>query len=156
MNDIHLQEFSKQPNLQEAIIETDGDGFQDQPDLDKDYDPSQDRRDMYRLGKRQQLKRRFRYFSIAGYIVVLGNCWEFSIVTSAFALPNGGTGGAIVRISMPAFVHVGATWNKSPTSANYANPYTFYYIVDVSLRCGSSIYAARTHRLDTIGPSSSV
>ncbi len=33
--------------------------------------------------------------SIAGYIIVLGNCWEFSIVTSAFSIPNGGTGGAI-------------------------------------------------------------
>ena len=115
MDNIQLQEFSKDPAVQTAIIETDGDGFQDQPDMDKDYDPSQDRRDMYRLGKRQQLKRRFRYFSIAGYIVVLGNCWEFSIVTSAFALPNGGTGGAIVRICQGTLQPRGNHVESQPT-----------------------------------------
>lgn len=33
--------------------------------------------------------------SIAGYVVVLGNTWEFSVVTSAFSLANGGPAGAI-------------------------------------------------------------
>ncbi|KAI0477375.1 putative GABA permease [Xylariaceae sp. FL0804] len=60
-----------------------------------DYDPSHDEKDMYRLGKTQELRRRFRYFSIAGYVVVLGGCWEFAIVTSVFNIANGGTAGAI-------------------------------------------------------------
>lgn len=77
---------------------------------------------MYRLGRKQELRRRFKYcehdvhakfsdrrcdvfevlaltyvdtVSIAGYIVVLGNTWEFSVVTSAFSLANGGAAGAI-------------------------------------------------------------
>jgi len=69
---------------------------------------------MYRLGRKQELKRRFKYcqssiigcpastpktdfdaVSIAGYVVVLGNTWEFAIVTSTFGLANGGTAGTI-------------------------------------------------------------
>lgn len=33
--------------------------------------------------------------SIAGYVVVLGNTWEFAVVTSTFGLSNGGTAGAL-------------------------------------------------------------
>ncbi|TKA48065.1 hypothetical protein B0A54_01557 [Friedmanniomyces endolithicus] len=61
----------------------------------RDYDPAHDQRDMRRLGKRQELKRRFRFFSIVGFVVVLGLTWEFAIVTSIFSLANGGTAGAI-------------------------------------------------------------
>lgn len=78
----------------------------------KDYDPTPDKRDMRRLGKRQELKacnppskirqctsdseqRRFRFFSIVGYAVILGLTWEFSLVTSVFSLSNGGPAGAI-------------------------------------------------------------
>lgn len=77
-----------------------------------DYDPTPDKRDMRRLGKRQELKasrqllpmiqivsnfrqRRFRFFSIVGYAVILGLTWEFSLVTSVFSLSNGGPAGAI-------------------------------------------------------------
>ena len=35
--------------------------FQHQPEYGAKYDPSHDKRDMYRLGKRQELKRRFKY-----------------------------------------------------------------------------------------------
>ena len=80
----------------------------------KNYDPTPDKRDMRRLGKRQELKvrfdgytisrvtqqltsfqRRFRFFSIVGYVIVLGLTWEFSLVLSIFSLANGGTAGAI-------------------------------------------------------------
>lgn len=33
--------------------------------------------------------------SIAGYVVVLGNTWEFAVVTSTFSIANGGPAGAI-------------------------------------------------------------
>lgn len=62
---------------------------------EKSYDPAPDRRDMRRLGKRQELKRRFRFFSIVGYVIVLGLTWEFSLVVGAFSLANGGAAGAI-------------------------------------------------------------
>nr|POE88246.1 hypothetical protein CFP56_11475 [Quercus suber] len=56
---------------------------------------SYDKRDMKRLGKQQELKRRFRFASIVGYVVILGLTWEFSLVTGVFSLANGGTAGAI-------------------------------------------------------------
>lgn len=33
--------------------------------------------------------------SIAAWVVVLGNTWEFGVVTSTFSIANGGTAGAI-------------------------------------------------------------
>lgn len=74
-----------------------------------------DQKDMRRLGKKQELKvmkiaapgnrdmhgadlwtqRRFRFFSIVGFVVVLGLTWEFSLTTLVFNLGNGGTAGAI-------------------------------------------------------------
>lgn len=37
-------------------------GFADQPvSAGNEYDPAADKRDMYRLGKKQELKRRFKY-----------------------------------------------------------------------------------------------
>lgn len=40
-------------------------------------------------------QRRFRFFTVGGYIVVLGITWEFALTTSVFGLANGGTAGAI-------------------------------------------------------------
>nr|POF17336.1 putative amino-acid permease c15c4.04c [Quercus suber] len=62
---------------------------------DKGYEHPYDKRDMQRLGKQQELKRRFRFASIVGYTVILGLTWEFSLVTGVFSLANGGTAGAI-------------------------------------------------------------
>jgi hypothetical protein len=36
------------------------------------YDAAYDRRDMRRLGRIQEVRRRFRFFSIVGYMVILG------------------------------------------------------------------------------------
>ncbi|KAK3110978.1 hypothetical protein LTR53_014201 [Teratosphaeriaceae sp. CCFEE 6253] len=59
------------------------------------YDSSSDKRDMRRLGKKQELKRRFEFFSIVSYVVVLGLTWEFVLTTAVFSLSNGGTAGAM-------------------------------------------------------------
>lgn len=66
-----------------------------QIDEGEKYDPTYDKRDMRRLGRKQEMKRRFRFFSIVGYMVILASTWEAALVTSVFALSNGGTGGAI-------------------------------------------------------------
>ncbi|KAK3636192.1 hypothetical protein LTR56_014355 [Elasticomyces elasticus] len=95
MNDIQLQDYRKGSSVRAQSIGAGDQGFANQPEYGKRYDPDSDQRDMYRLGRKQELKRRFRYFSIAGYVVVLGNTWEFAIVTSTFGLANGGTAGAI-------------------------------------------------------------
>ncbi|KAK3680311.1 hypothetical protein LTR37_021346 [Vermiconidia calcicola] len=96
MDNIELEQYPKKGAEFHAQAVYDGDnGFAVQPEYGKAYNPEYDQRDMDRMGRKQELKRRFKYFSIAGYVVVLGNTWEFSIVTSAFALANGGTAGAI-------------------------------------------------------------
>ncbi|KAK4913685.1 hypothetical protein LTR49_018019 [Elasticomyces elasticus] len=97
MNDIQLQNRRGSSVPVHATGEGDN-GFANQPDYGKRYNPNDDKRgtnDMYRLGRKQESKRRFRYFSIAGYVVVLGNTWDFAVVTSTFGLANGGIAGTI-------------------------------------------------------------
>ncbi|KAF4555281.1 Amino acid permease-like protein 13 [Elsinoe fawcettii] len=54
-----------------------------------------DRQDMLRMGKKQEMKRNFQFFSIWGYAVILGNTWEFALVTGVLSLTQGGPAGAI-------------------------------------------------------------
>ena len=54
-----------------------------------------DQRDMVRMGKRQELRRNFQFFSIFGYAVILGCTWEWGLASGVFSLTNGGTAGAI-------------------------------------------------------------
>ncbi|KAK5689387.1 hypothetical protein LTR17_026291, partial [Elasticomyces elasticus] len=69
--------------------------LQELNDEGKPYNPTYDRRDMRRLGRVQEVKRRFRFFSLVGYMVILASTWEFALVTSVFSLSNGGTAGTI-------------------------------------------------------------
>ncbi|KAK5677178.1 hypothetical protein LTS10_010367 [Elasticomyces elasticus] len=97
---------SNEVDLDTALQEVNNEG--------KPYDPAYDRRDMRRLGRIQEVKRRFRFFSIVGYMVILASTWEYastspqsenkmlrflvfrySLVTSVFSLSNGGTAGTI-------------------------------------------------------------
>jgi len=66
-----------------------------QLDEGNNYDPTCDKRDMRRLGRIQEVKRRFRFFSIVGYMVILASTWECFLVDCIFSLSNGGTAGAI-------------------------------------------------------------
>lgn len=75
-------------------------GSNEEPDLQqvdegRRYDAAYDKRDMRRLGRKQELKRRFRYFSLIGYMLILASCWENVLLASVFAIPNGGTAGYI-------------------------------------------------------------
>ena len=39
-----------------------------------------DQRDMVRMGKKQELRREFQFFSITGYAVLLSCSWEFAMM----------------------------------------------------------------------------
>ncbi|KAL9580947.1 MAG: hypothetical protein Q9203_006100 [Teloschistes exilis] len=39
-----------------------------------------DRRGMARIGKKQELRRGFHFFSITGYAMILGCSWEFALI----------------------------------------------------------------------------
>ncbi|KAK8038972.1 amino acid transporter [Apiospora rasikravindrae] len=56
---------------------------------------SRDVHDMHRMGKKQLLRRNFRFFSIFSFTVVLLSTWEVVLGTAAFGLGNGGTAGLI-------------------------------------------------------------
>ncbi|KAK3624958.1 hypothetical protein LTR56_020689 [Elasticomyces elasticus] len=79
--------ISNKVDLDTALQESNNEG--------KPYNPAYDRRDMRRLGRIQEVKRRFRFFSLVGYMVILASTWEFALVTSVFTLSNGGTAGRI-------------------------------------------------------------
>ena len=52
-----------------------------------------DQQDMHRLGKKQELRRNFRFLSIFGYSLLLGNGWVLSTIGLLVPLSNGGTAG---------------------------------------------------------------
>ena len=39
-----------------------------------------DMRGMVRIGKKQELRREFQFFSITGYAMILGCSWEFALM----------------------------------------------------------------------------
>ena len=55
----------------------------------------EDRKDMYRMNKVQELQRNFRFMSIFGYSLILGNGWVIALVAAIIPLTNGGTAGGI-------------------------------------------------------------
>ncbi|KAF4551665.1 Amino acid permease-like protein 10 [Elsinoe fawcettii] len=54
-----------------------------------------DQRDMYRMGRKVELRRNFSLFSCIGFSIVLGCSWEFALVTGTYTLANGGIAGTI-------------------------------------------------------------
>ncbi|KAL1844145.1 hypothetical protein VTK73DRAFT_2654 [Phialemonium thermophilum] len=54
-----------------------------------------DEQDMRALGRTQQLNRNFRFISTLGFACTLMSTWEIALMTSSFALLNGGTAGLI-------------------------------------------------------------
>ena len=51
--------------------------------------------DMSRMGKRQELRRNFRFISIVGFVMVLQSTWESVLLAAQYGLVNGGTAGVI-------------------------------------------------------------
>ncbi|KAM3418236.1 hypothetical protein BST61_g4237 [Cercospora zeina] len=94
MQNVRLDDMSKDSAFAQRDVDIDEDSDVQQVQA-RNYDPQNDQRDMRRLGKKQELKRRFRFFSVVGFVVVLGLTWEFSLTTLVFNLGNGGTAGAI-------------------------------------------------------------
>ena len=56
---------------------------------------AEDKKDMYRLNKVQELQRNFRFLSIFGYSLILGNGWVIALIAAIIPLTNGGTAGGI-------------------------------------------------------------
>ncbi|KAF2668448.1 amino acid transporter [Microthyrium microscopicum] len=63
--------------------------------ISEKYGSSQDQADMHRMGKEQQLRRNFGFFSIFGFSMILLSTWEAQLGSSIFGLQNGGSAGMI-------------------------------------------------------------
>ncbi|PGH16040.1 hypothetical protein AJ79_02020 [Helicocarpus griseus UAMH5409] len=61
--------------------------------VSKKYGTISDQRDMERMGKKQEMKRGFGFFSIVGFTCVLMSTWESQLSGGSFGLNNGGPGG---------------------------------------------------------------
>lgn len=61
-----------------------------------------DQRDMWRMGKAQEMRRNFRFVSIFGFTMLVMCSWETMLGTSIIGLINGGTAGLIVSHSAPS------------------------------------------------------
>ena len=55
-----------------------------------------DQRDMWRMGKSQEMRRNFRFVSIFGFTMLVMCSWETMLGTTIIGLINGGTAGLIV------------------------------------------------------------
>lgn len=49
-------------------------------DISEKLGTGRDQCDMIRMGKKQELRRGFRFFSITGYAMILGCSWEFALM----------------------------------------------------------------------------
>ncbi|KAJ5512923.1 hypothetical protein N7463_002475 [Penicillium fimorum] len=56
---------------------------------------AQDKQDMWRAGRDQELNRNFRFLSVLGFTAVLMCTWEAVLFGSSYGLTNGGRGGMI-------------------------------------------------------------
>ncbi|XPT02469.1 hypothetical protein M3J09_011587 [Ascochyta lentis] len=72
---------------------------QDDPEV---QGTKKDQVDMHRMGKVQELRRNFKFWSIFGYSMILMATWENTLTTLIIPLTNGGTGGAIVMFLVTA------------------------------------------------------
>ncbi|KAK0937294.1 hypothetical protein LTR29_011117 [Friedmanniomyces endolithicus] len=81
--------------------------IQEASDADADFNEKSgngyDQRGMVRMGKRQELRREFQFFSIFGFAVILGCSWEYVFINGVLSLPNGGTAGSVWMFLITCF-----------------------------------------------------
>ena len=63
-----------------------------------------DRRDMNMLGKKQVLRRQFKFSTMLGFASTVMVAWEFVLVVSPFTLQDGGTPGVFWGLIICPFV----------------------------------------------------
>ncbi|KAK6398017.1 hypothetical protein LTR65_003097 [Meristemomyces frigidus] len=113
-------------------------------EMSEKFGNEHDKRDMARMGKRQELRREFQFFSIWGYAVILGCSWEFALIDGVLSLPNGGTAGTVwmflvacagmffVTLSMAEMASIAPTaggqyhWSSEFAPKKYQKPLSFF------------------------------
>lgn len=104
----HLHVYSSPPNMGHPPLPDFKSEHELQDDLslegqhhDDDDQPkikgatSIDGADMQRMGKKQELRRNFKFVAIVGFVTILQATWENVLFSTWFGLYNGGTAGVI-------------------------------------------------------------
>ena len=88
MEKLQLQKLRKPDTSVHAQAVELGDGFEDERKSGDGYDATNDKRDMYRLGRRQELNRRFKYCRfhphVMPLIVVVTDVLHLTVMTKVF------------------------------------------------------------------------
>ena len=87
--------IDKKPNVRIEIEPSSDIDSRDKTILEQKDGTRQDVCDMSRMGKRQELRRDFRFISIVGFVMVLQSTWESILLAAQYGLVNGGTAGVI-------------------------------------------------------------
>ena len=85
--------------------------------------------DMSRMGKRQELRRNFRFISIVGFVMVLQSTWESILLAAQYGLVNGGTAGVI-------WMTVGVIVGALCMIASIAEMASMSVVVVILIMCG--------------------
>ncbi|KAK3168945.1 hypothetical protein OEA41_005393 [Lepraria neglecta] len=72
----------------------------------------QDVHDMSRMGKRQELRRKFHFISIVGFVMIFQSTWENILLAAQYGLTNGGTAG-VIWVTVGFFVFLIVFWVTS-------------------------------------------
>ena len=83
----------KTPYQTSEALDTKGHGQLQDGEEDLFGDADQDFRDMRRLGKKQEFKRNFNFWSTLGFVSIYMATWEFVLVSLSVGLANGGFAG---------------------------------------------------------------
>ncbi|KAH0356539.1 amino acid transporter, partial [Aureobasidium melanogenum] len=90
--------------------------------------------DMRRMGKLQELRRNFRFVSIWGFSLLLGNAWVVALISSNITLANGGMAGGVwmflivavgmffCMLSMAEMASMWGTYSRWPIPFEFAPP----------------------------------
>lgn len=87
--------IDEKPNVRIEIEPSSDVDSRDKTILEQKGGTRQDVCDMSRMGKRQELRRDFRFISIVGFVMVLQSTWESILLAAQYGLVNGGTAGVI-------------------------------------------------------------
>ena len=86
-------EMKESLNVSEAAADKDGREAYSDDSSDLYNDNAHDSRDMRRLGKKQEFKRNFNFWSALGFVSIYMATWEFVLVSLSVGFANGGFAG---------------------------------------------------------------
>lgn len=90
-----------------------------------------DQQDMIMLGKKQVLRRRFKFSTMLGFASTVMVAWEFILLVAPFALTDGGTPavfwGLILSpcVMLPVYASLAEVASMSPTAGGEQEVLTF-------------------------------